>query len=768
MRTAAALGVVFAALALGQGQRLPGPVTIVGSNASLAAESDTALNGGSATVRLGTWEAVQFTARTSSGSDRRCSISGGSVTCRDGGGNITFNAASLTGQVTSAALAGTGNVCLEADPSGNIQRSAAAVDCASAGANVHLSNLTGVAVNTSLISDSDLADDLGSSALRWKTLEIQTINARTGGSGAGGTQRCFFGSTGFGCINSSGVTDTSVTANGATLKFVALAGGGLKCLHADNNGNISLSADDCDGKANVSLNNLSGVAINTTLESDSDLADDLGTTTHRWKTLEIQTVNARTGGSGSAGTARCFLSSTGFGCVTSGGVTDTSVTANGSTLKFVALAVASSRCLHADVNGNITVAAIDCVSQAATGSVDGYLTSTDWNTFNGKANASLNNLSGVAINTTLESDTDLADDLGTTTHRFKTLEIQTVNARTGGAGSAGTARCFLSSSGFGCVTSGGVTDTSITANGTTLKFVALAVATSRCLHADVNGNVSVTTADCGQGTVTSVTASSPLSSSGGATPNLTIQVATSGQNGYLSSTDWSTFNGKANASLNNLASVATNVTLESDTDLADDLGTTTHRYKTVEIQTVNARSGGAGAAGTARCFLASTGFGCVNSGGVTDTQILANGSSFRYVGFAVASSRCLHADASGNVSVTSNDCGSGTVTGVTASSPLSSSGGTAPNITIQQAASFQNGYLSATDWNTFNGKVGTSGSFSLGGSYTISGNLYGRSFFGNGISCSGVSDGWFAFDTSGKSLLLCAGGSRYKVDLSAY
>jgi hypothetical protein len=50
--------------------------------------------------------------------------------------------------------------------------------------------------------------------------------------------------------------------------------------------------------------------------------------------------------------------------------------------------------------------------------------------------------------------------------------------------------------------------------------------------------------------VTSVTATSPLSSSGGLTPNITIQVANTSQNGYLSSTDWNTFNGKQNALTN--------------------------------------------------------------------------------------------------------------------------------------------------------------------------------------------------------------------------
>ena len=48
--------------------------------------------------------------------------------------------------------------------------------------------------------------------------------------------------------------------------------------------------------------------------------------------------------------------------------------------------------------------------------------------------------------------------------------------------------------------------------------------------------------------------------------------------------------------------------------------------------------------------------------------------------------------------------GSGTVTAVTASSPLASSGGTTPNITIQQSSGSQNGYLSSTDWTTFNNK----------------------------------------------------------------
>lgn len=51
----------------------------------------------------------------------------------------------------------------------------------------------------------------------------------------------------------------------------------------------------------------------------------------------------------------------------------------------------------------------------------------------------------------------------------------------------------------------------------------------------------------GGGGVTSVSASAPVYSSGGATPNISITQATSGANGYLTSTDWNTFNNKQSA-----------------------------------------------------------------------------------------------------------------------------------------------------------------------------------------------------------------------------
>ncbi len=51
-----------------------------------------------------------------------------------------------------------------------------------------------------------------------------------------------------------------------------------------------------------------------------------------------------------------------------------------------------------------------------------------------------------------------------------------------------------------------------------------------------------------------------------------------------------------------------------------------------------------------------------------------------------------------------NVVSTGGVTSVTATAPLSSSGGTTPDISIQPASSVDDGYLTSADWNTFDGK----------------------------------------------------------------
>lgn len=75
----------------------------------------------------------------------------------------------------------------------------------------------------------------------------------------------------------------------------------------------------------------------------------------------------------------------------------------------------------------------------------------------------------------------------------------------------------------------------------------------------------------------------------------------------------------------------------------------------------------------------------------------------------------------------------GTVTDVTGSAPIASSGGANPAISISQATTSTNGYLSSTDWNTFNNKgsgtvtsvsgTGTVNGLTLTGTVTSSGSL---------------------------------------------
>jgi hypothetical protein len=75
----------------------------------------------------------------------------------------------------------------------------------------------------------------------------------------------------------------------------------------------------------------------------------------------------------------------------------------------------------------------------------------------------------------------------------------------------------------------------------------------------------------------------------------------------------------------------------------------------------------------------------------------------------------------------------GTVTSVTGTAPVVSSGGNTPAISMAAANTTTNGYLTSTDWNTFNGKgsgtvtsvggTGTVNGISLSGTVTSSGNL---------------------------------------------
>jgi hypothetical protein len=87
----------------------------------------------------------------------------------------------------------------------------------------------------------------------------------------------------------------------------------------------------------------------------------------------------------------------------------------------------------------------------------------------------------------------------------------------------------------------------------------------------INGSSTSLGGSISVGTVTSVTGTSPISSSGGATPDISISAAGVSTSGYLSATDWNTFNNKG--SVTNLTGPITSV--GNATSIASQTGTGT-------------------------------------------------------------------------------------------------------------------------------------------------------------------------------------------------
>jgi hypothetical protein len=75
-----------------------------------------------------------------------------------------------------------------------------------------------------------------------------------------------------------------------------------------------------------------------------------------------------------------------------------------------------------------------------------------------------------------------------------------------------------------------------------LKYPTADGTANQIIKTDGSGNLTFVTP--ATGTVTSVTGTAPVVSSGGATPTISMAAATSSVNGYLTSTDWTTFNNK--------------------------------------------------------------------------------------------------------------------------------------------------------------------------------------------------------------------------------
>jgi hypothetical protein len=156
----------------------------------------------------------------------------------------------------------------------------------------------------------------------------------------------------------------------------------------------------------------------------------------------------------------------------------------------------------------------------------------------------------------------------------------------------------------------------------------------------------------GTGTVTSVSATAPLISSGGATPNLDMPAATTAVSGYLTSTDWTTFNGKQ-ATLVSGTNIKT-INGSSVLGSGDLTVTGTPAGSTTQVQYNNAGAFGASSSFTfasstltAPVVSASNGL-VVNSATVSASFSIPSGSNAMSVGPVTVASGQTVSVASGN------------------------------------------------------------------------------------------------------------------------
>jgi len=199
--------------------------------------------------------------------------------------------------------------------------------------------------------------------------------------------------------------------------------------------------------------------------------------------------------------------------------------------------------------------------------------------------------------------------------------------------------------------------------------------------------------------VTSVSGTSPVVSSGGTTPAISMPAATTSVSGYLTSTDWNTFNNKGSGTVTSVAALTLGTT---GTDLSSSVATgTTTPVITLNVPTASASNRGALSAADWTTFN-NKGSGTVTS--VTGTSpVVSSGGTTPAISMPAAT-----ASVNGYLTSTDwntfNNKGSGTVTSVTGTAPVVSSGGATPAISMAAATTSVSGYLTSTDWTTFDGK----------------------------------------------------------------
>jgi hypothetical protein len=203
------------------------------------------------------------------------------------------------------------------------------------------------------------------------------------------------------------------------------------------------------------------------------------------------------------------------------------------------------------------------------------------------------------------------------------------------------------------------------------------------------------------GTVTSVTGTSPVVSSGGATPAISLA------SGY-------------GDTQNPYASKTANFVLAAPNGSA---GAPTFRaVVAADIPTLNQNTTGSAATLTTGRTIAITGDLSYTSPSFNGSANVTAAGTLATVNANVGSFTNASVTVNGKGLVTAVSSGTAPVTSVTGTAPVVSSGGATPAISMAAATGSVNGYLTSTDWNTFNNKTSNTGTVtSVGGTGTVNG-----------------------------------------------
>jgi hypothetical protein len=319
---------------------------------------------------------------------------------------------------------------------------------------------------------------------------------------------------------------------------------------------------------------------------------------------------------------------------------------------------------------------------AANTTTNGYLTSTDWNTFNGKGSGTLTSitagtgLSGGTITSsgTIAIDATVATLTGTQTLTNKTLtapKIDLINDTNGNE--------IL---GFSPTTS--ATDYFVVKNGigvgAPLHFYADGSSSNTGMHIQPKGTGLVTISDG-----TDFNKGIRFRSSGSAASAVTLLDAVSTAGRVVTLPDaTTTLVGR------DTTDTLTNKSISGSTNTLSNIGNSSLTNSAITINGTSTSLGGSISVGTVTSVTGTA--PVVSSGGATPAISMA------------AASTSVDGYLTSTDWNTFNNKGSGTVTSVSATSPVTSTGGATPTIAIPAATTSASGYLTSTDWNTFNGK----------------------------------------------------------------